>query len=134
MTRYHIIIDLSNGRQVDAKVVGTDEKDAMARLKARPEYAAFVGKATVVSEKVVEIMDVSIDKERFAVTAISQRPGWYVIADLDNLLKVEWQRGMYNETQKVLPIGQGKELSATEAATAMREIGEFLHDNFLELI
>ena len=57
-----------------------------------------------------------------------------MVADLDNMIKIEWKKGMYNETQRVLPIGKGKPLDAQQGATAMREIADYLIANFKELI
>lgn len=133
MKRYRIIIDFADGNRIDAKVVGRNEKDALGRLKSQPQYADFA-KSDIIAELVEPIPIEPIDNERFAVTTIDNKPGWYVVADLDNLLKVEFKKGMYNETQRVLPIGNGKELSAIDGATAMREIGEFMFNNFNELI
>lgn len=134
MKRYHITIDFSDGNRVDAKVVGRNKNDALRRLKRQPQYADFAGNADIIAESVEPVPIEPIDNERFAVTTIDNKPGWYVVADLDNLIKVEWKKGMYNETQRVLPIGEGKPMDALEAATAMREIGEFLFDNFRELV
>lgn len=134
MKRYKINIKLSNGDEVKSTVEARNQADAIKRLEQSPEFARFVGPNEIVSMEVEPIPIEPIDNERFAVTAIDNKPGWYVVADLDNMLKIEWKKGMYNETQRVLPIGKGKPLDAQQAATAMREIGEFMFNNFNELI
>ena len=134
MKRYRINIKLSNGDEVKSTVEARNQADAIKRLEQSPEYARFVGPNEIVSMEVEPIPIEPIDNERFAVTTIDNKPGWYVVADLDNMIKIEWKKGMYNETQRVLPIGKGKPLDAQQAATAMREIADYLIANFKELI
>ena len=134
MKRYRINIKLSNGDEVKSTVEARNKADAIKRLEQSPEFARFVGQNEIVSMEVEPIPIEPIDNERFAVTTIDNKPGWYVVADLDNLIRVEWKKGMYNETQRVLHIGNGKPLDAQQAATAMREIADCLIDNFRELI
>ena len=134
MKRYRINIKLSNGDEVKSTVTARNQADAIKRLEQTPEFARFVGPNEIVSMEVEPIPIEPIDNERFAVTTIDNKPGWYVVADLDNMLKIEWKKGMYNETQRVLPIGKGKPLDAQQGATAMREIADYLIANFKELI
>lgn len=134
MKRYRINIKLSNGDEVKSTVEARNQADAIKRLEQSPEFARFVGPNEIVSMEVEPIPIVPIDNERFAVTTIDNKPGWYVVADLDNMIKIEWKKGMYNETQRVLPIGKGKPLDAQQGATAMREIADYLIANFKELI
>lgn len=134
MKRYRINIKLSNGDEVKSTVEARNQADAIKRLEQTPEFARFVGPNEIVSMEVEPIPIEPIDNERFAVTTIDNKPGWYVVADLDNMIKIEWKKGMYNETQRVLPIGKGKPLDAQQASTAMREIADYLIANFKELI
>lgn len=134
MKSYKIEIKLIDGRNITAKVVARNQADAIKRLEQTPEFARFVGPNEIVSMEVEPIPIEPIDNERFAVTTIDNKPGWYVVTDLDHMLKIEWKKGMYNETQRVLPIGNSKPLDAQKAATVMREIGEFLQKHFNELL
>ena len=134
MKRYRINIKLSNGDEVKSTVEARNQADAIKRLEQTSEFARFVGPNEIVSMEVEPIPIEPIDNERFAVTTIDNKPGWYVVADLDNMIKIEWKKGMYNETQRVLPIGKGKQLDAQQGATAMREIADYLIANFKELI
>lgn len=134
MKRYNINIRLSNGDEVKSTVMARNQADAIKRLEQTPEFARFVGPNEIINMDIEPVPIEPIDNERFAVTTIDNKPGWYVVADLDNLIKIEWKKGMYNETQRVLPIGEGKPLDAQQAATAMREIGEYLHEHFKELL
>ena len=134
MKRYKIDIKLSNGDELHTKVTARNQADAIRRLEQTPEVIEFIGDNKIVTMDVEPIPIEPIDNERFAVTTIDNKPGWYVVADLDNLIRIEWQKGKYNETQRVLPIGKGKPLDAQQEATAMREIADYLIDNFKELM
>ena len=134
MKRFKITIQLDNGNEVQSTVMARNQADARKRLETTQQYIDFVAGRQVEKIDIEPIPIEPIDNERFAVTTIDNKPGWYVVADLDNLVKIEWKKGMYNETQRVLPIGAGKELSALDGATAMREIGEYLYEHFKELL
>lgn len=134
MKRYQVNIKLSNGDELQTKVMARNQSDAIRRLEQTPEVVEFIGDNEIVNVDIKPIPIEPIDNERFAVTTIDNKPGWYVVADLDNLIKIEWKKGMYNETQRVMPIGNGKPLDAQKAATAMREIADYLIANFKELI
>lgn len=134
MKRYRINIKLSNGDEVKPTVMARNQADALRRLKQTPEVIKFIGGNEIVSSDIILIPIEPIDNKRFAVTTINNKPGWYVVADFDNFTKIEWKKGMYNETQRVLPIGNSKPLDAQKAATVMREIGEYLQKHFNELL
>lgn len=134
MKRYQINIELTNGDKLNARVVGRNQSDALRRMEQTDAFVDFIGNHDIKTIDIKPIPIEPIDNERFAVTTIDNKPGWYVVADLDNRIKVEFKKGMYNDTQRILPIGEGKPLTAQEQATALREIGEFMFDNFNELI
>ena len=135
MKRYKINILLSNGNKIEAKVTARNGADAVNRLLKQPEMDEYVGNAEIVSKEIIPIPTEPIDNERFGVTTICNKQGWYVVADLDNGIKVEWKKGMYNETNRAMPIGDGElPADALKMATILREIGEYLSNNFKELI
>lgn len=134
MKRYQINITLTNGDELNARVIGRNRSDALRRMEKTDAYINFVGNHDIKTIDIKPIPINPIDNERFAVTTIHNKPGWYVVADLDNRIKIEFKKGRYNETQRILPIGEGKDLSPIQRATALREIGEFMYDNFREII
>lgn len=134
MKRYYINIKFKNGDELQANVTARNQADAIRRLQNTPQFVENFGNLEIESTSITPIPIASIDNERFAVTNIQNKPGWYVVVDLDNLLKIEFKKGMYNETNTVSYIGEGKELTALQQATALREIGEFMFNNFKELI
>lgn len=134
MKRYKIIVTFDNGDQVKANVVGRNQSDAVNRLKKTHEYSEMAEGTTVANVEITPIPIKPIDNERFAVTTIDNKPGWYIVADLDNLIKIEFKKGCYNKTQRIASIGKGKQLDELEMAEALREIGEYMHNNFRELV
>lgn len=134
MKRYYINIKFKNGDELQANVTARNQADAIRRLQNTPQFVDNFGNLEIESTSITPIPIASIDNERFAVTNIQNKPGWYVVVDLDNLLKIEFKKGMYNETNTVSRIGEGKELTPLQQATALREIGEFMFNNFKELI
>ena len=134
MKRYSITILFKDGDRLEANVMARNQADAINRLKKSDEFIEHFGSKIIVKTNIEPIPIVAIDNERFAVTTIDNKPGWYVAVDLDNFLKVEFKKGMYNETNSVSIIGEGKNLSPLQAATALREIGEYLVKNFKELV
>ena len=134
MKQYKIIIKLTSGDEVRAKVMARNRNDAVSRLKRNEEYADFLGNADIESMEVIPVEIRPIDNERFAVTNVSNKQGWFVVCDLDHLIKVEFKKGHFNDMQRVYPVGEGKPLDVLERDTAMREIADYLQKNFPELI
>lgn len=134
MKRYKITIKLNNGDQINSTVMARNQADAIRRLEKTPEVVEFIGDAEIDSVDVQPIAIEPIDNERFGVTTIDNKKGWYVVADLDNQLRVEWKKGKYNETHRIMPIGEGKQMDALQTATALREITDYLIENFNELL
>lgn len=135
MKQYQITIKLKNGDEINAKVVARNQSDAIKRLRETSKVSEFINGQEIEKIDVVPIQIKPIDNERFGVTTIDNKPGWYVIADLDNKVKIEWKKGMYNETNRAMPIGDGElPADALKMSTILREIGEYLSNNFKELI
>lgn len=134
MKRYNVIIYFKNGDELQANVTARNQSDAVKRLEKTPEYIDFIGNTSIDKMTITPIQFTSIDNERFVVTTIKNKPGWYVVADLENFLKIEFKKGKYNETNTISITNECKELSPLQQATALREIGEFMYNNFKELI
>ena len=133
MKRYEIRITLANGDEVRMRVQARNKADALLRAKADSRFYEFAeGKGGVVSEEVTPIPIASIDNTRFCVTNIENKQGWYVVADLENRIKVEFKKGHYNDMQKVTNFAECAD--ALKEATALREIADYMSVNFKELI
>lgn len=133
MNRFKVKIVFLDGNEVHAKVEARNKKDAIRRVRATEQFQDF--QSASIKEILVEKIEIqSIDNTRFAVTNIDNKQGWYVVADLDNRIKVEFKKGHYNDIQKVCFFDNYEDLSPAELATALREIGDFIRTNFKEII
>lgn len=134
MKRYEVEISFVNGDRVQARTEARNKNDAIRRIKATKQFIEFQAQAgDIVTEYVEEIPIETIDNSRFVVTNVANKEGWYVVADLENRIKVEFKKGHYNDMQKVSYFGKG-EIDALQSATALREIGEYMYEFFKELI
>ena len=134
MKRFKVDIELGDGNQVHAKVTARNKNDAFRRVQMLEQFKQFQT-AEIVAWTVEPIPIESVDNSRFAVTNITNKQGWYVVADLDNRIKIEWKKGMYNETQRISFIGDAPAtLDELAIASALREIDEYLYTNFKELV
>lgn len=136
MKYYKIIIIFQSGDKVHARIEARNQSDALDKLMKQETFIKFTYDNDVGGVDKVEIIPEekkSIDNKRFAVTNIKNKKGWYVVADLDNRIKIEFKKGHYNDMQKVSYFGKG-EIDALQSATALREIGEYMYEFFKELI
>ena len=136
MKRYKVNIKLTDGREVRSSVVARNQADALRRLDNTPQFVEFLNEspADIASVDIQPTEIEAVDGNRFVVSAVENKPGWYVVADLDNRIKIEFKKGRYNDTQKVSFIGDAQPPDELRLATALREIGEHLFDKFRELI
>lgn len=132
--RYRIEITFVSGDRIEARVEARNKKDAMRRLMDAEAFKNFASQCGDVLTSSIEQegREESIDESRFVVTSMHGKDGWYVVADLENRIKVEFKKGHYNDMQKVTCFGECAD--ALKEATALREIGEFMFNNFKELI
>lgn len=134
MKKYRIEITLVSNDRIEARVDARNKKDALRRLmdsEAFMDFASQCGDILTASVEQEE-REETIDTSRFVVSSVNGKEGWYVVADLENRIKVEFKKGHYNDMQKVTCFGEGTD--ALKEATALREIGEFMFNNFKELI
>jgi len=131
MKRYKITIIFKDGTRSENRVTARNQKDAVARLMNNDQFRAFSDGKAVDSIGVKPIPIEPVDDTRFTVRTIRNKSGWYIVEDSVTGIRVEWKRGMYNETNRPLLT---EDLTALEKATALREIGEYLYSNFRELL
>ncbi|MBO7606908.1 MAG: hypothetical protein J6T28_04745 [Paludibacteraceae bacterium] len=134
MNKYRIEITFVSNDRVEARVDARNKKDALRRLmdsEAFMDFASQCGDILTASVEQEE-REETIDTSRFVVSSVNGKEGWYVVADLENRIKVEFKKGHYNDMQKVTCFGECAD--ALKEATALREIGEFMFNNFRELI
>lgn len=134
MKKYRIEITFVSGDRIEARVDARNKNDAMRRLMDAEAFKNFASQCGDILSTSVEQEEIeeTIDTSRFVVTSLNGKEGWYVVADLENRIKVEFKKGHYNDMQKVTCFG--KDADALKEATALREIGDYLFKNFKELI
>ena len=131
---YHVIIDLADGNRIDAKVVASSRNQALMIVKRQPLFTDFAGNTDIIAETIEEIPIEPIIESRFAVSKVQNKKLWYAVTDFKNNIMVEFFKHNFNNRQRVLPVGEEcKQLNAVQAATALREIGEFMYKNFYEI-
>lgn len=134
MKKYEVEIHFVNGDKAQARVDARNRKDALRRVKETAQYKDFASQCGDILTASVEQeeREETIDTSRFVVSSVNGKEGWYVVADLENRIKVEFKKGHYNDMQKVTCFGEGTD--ALKEATALREIGEYMSEHFNELI
>lgn len=134
MKKYEVEIHFVSGDKVQARVDARNRKDALRRLmdsEAFMDFASQCGDILTASVEQEE-REETIDTSRFVVSSIHGKDGWYVVADLENRIKVEFKKGHYNDMQKVTCFAECAD--ALKEATALREIADYMSVNFKELI
>ena len=126
MKRYSIVINLTNGDKVDAKVVGENQADAVSRLICTNKFKEFTKGTDVKNINISFIEDVknTIKKSNYVLQK-SKDTGWWVVTDKINKIVVKFRQNEFNSTAFVTPLYDLPEESV-EVATILREIGEFL--------
>lgn len=132
MKRYKVTIELADGNRIEAKVTARNRHDALHRLQNTEQARQFIT-SDIVGYTVEPIPVEQVDNNRFVVTDLANRQGWYVCADLDNRVRVEWRKGHYNTMQRVGTM-DGATPDPQLLATALREIGDYLAEFFAELL
>lgn len=134
MKKYEVEIHFVNGDKVQARVDARNRKDALRRVKETEQYKEFASQCGDILTASVEQeeREEKIDTSRFVVSSVHGKQGWYVVADLENRIKVEFKKGHYNDMQKVTCFGE--DADALKEATALREIADYMFNNFKELI
>jgi hypothetical protein len=126
MKRYSITVHLENGDQVDAKSVGNDKYEAMARLVETEQFKQFVGNLKISSWDVTFLEDVApIVEENYILQESAIHPGWWVVTDKVNNVVVQFEKGRFNETAKATPLYDFPK-EPVGVATILREVGEYI--------
>jgi len=71
---------------------------------------------------------------RFILQQSKEKENYYFVTDQDNEIVIEFQKGKFNETQKVTKLNNINPNDFMKIARIMREIGEYLYQEHQELI
>ena len=136
---YHIEIHLKGNAQmeiVNYNIQARNQKDALSRFMQLPEYVKITSNGEILSVEVHPIERKAIVNERFVLKSIYNKTGWYMAVDIENSVNIEFKKGRYNETHRILPVSgcDFKPIDKQTMDAAILEIGEWLNDNFKELL
>ena len=125
MNRYKINITLSDGDQVQAKSVGNNQDEALARLWQTEQFIKFVADRDIKSLKIdFDGIVQPVNPDNYIVQE-SEKPNHYVVTDKINNVVAVFEKGRYNETAKITPLYDFPQ-EPVGTATILREIGEYL--------
>lgn len=72
--------------------------------------------------------------ERFILQPSAEKPNYFLITDQDNGIIIEFQKGKFNETQKITELNDLNPNDFMKIARIMREIGEYIFQEHKHLI
>lgn len=72
--------------------------------------------------------------ERFILQPSELKPNYFLVTDQDNGIIIEFEKGKFNETQKITELNDLNPNDFMKIARIMREIGEYLQQNNKELL
>ena len=121
---FRIIVKLSNGNEIDAKIEAENEDAAKKRLGEIPEFLEFTKNSKIISYDITLEDKKSLRKNDYVLQK-SDRPNIYIVADVANELVISFEVHKFNETREVTFL-EDKNLSAREIATILRNVGEWL--------
>ena len=132
--RYHVVVTLTDGRVADSNVAALDEDEALDRLVGNDKFLAFLDGASVKDAKIEEVPYVAVEKERFTLQKSNMKEDVWVCTDLQNMWVCTFEQGKFRETQHFTDLKDEGDTDALKVATIMREFGEWLSDNYGNLI
>ena len=104
MNTYKVNIKLENGDEVQARSVGRTPQEAVNRVLESSQFKEFRGWMKVESvhyELEQAGTTVQVDATRYDFQPSKEREGWYVVTDKKDLVVVIFEKGKFNETQRI---------------------------------
>ena len=127
MNQYRVIIKFNDGDEVQSKVAAESQRAAIARLMTNEQVKEFAGQHDDVKNIDVsyigEYKDVQDDPERFFLTSMKEREGWWAAADNRTNMVFFFEGGNFKDSVEYKPLGR---MSPLDTATAVRELGDWL--------
>lgn len=128
MNTYRVNIRLENGYEVKARSVGHTPQEAVNRVMESPQFNEFRGWIKVESihyELEQATTTIQVDATRYDFQPSKEREGWYVVADKKDLVVVIFEKGRFNETQRITRLDDTLPDPLT-AASGLRAIADYL--------
>ena len=129
MNTYIVSIKLENGYKVQASSVGRTPDEAVNRVLESPQFKEFRGQMKIESiryELEQAGTSVQIDATRYDFQPSKEREGWYVVTDKKELVVVIFEKGKFNETQRITRLDDTLPDPLT-TASGLKAIADYLH-------
>jgi hypothetical protein len=72
--------------------------------------------------------------ERFLIQKSASKPDWWVCTDTVNKIVCQFENHKFNETQKITFLDDVENPNPLAIAKMMREMGDFLSENYYNII
>ena len=128
MNTYKVNIKLENGDEVQARSVGRTSDEAVNRVVESPQLKEFRGQLKIESiqcELEQAGTSAQVDATRYDFQPSKEREGWYVVTDKKDLVVVIFEKGRFNETQRITRLDDSLPDPLT-AASGLKAIADYL--------
>ena len=128
MNTYKVNIKLENGDEVQARSVGRTSDEAVNRVVESPQLKEFRGQLKIESiqcELEQAGTSAQVDATRYDFQPSKEREGWYVVTDKKELVVVIFEKGKFNETQRITRL-DGAMPDPLTAAYGLKAIADYL--------
>ena len=128
MNTYKVNIKLENGDEVQARSVGRTPNEAVNRVLESQQFKDFKGWMKIESIQ-YELEQagtlVQVDTTRYDFQPSKEREGWYVVTDKKDMVVVIFEKGKFNETQRITRLDDTLPDPLT-AASGLKAIADYL--------
>ena len=128
MNTYRIKIRLENGDEVNARSVGYTEQEAEKRVIESTQFQEFRNGLNIQSihtELEQASTTIQVDATRYDFRPSQEREGWYVVTDKKDMVVVIFEKGKFNETQRITRLDDTLPDPLT-AASGLKAIADYL--------
>lgn len=129
MNTYKVNIKLENGDEVQARSVGNTPQEAVDRILESKQFKEFnqqwIGIESIHYELEQAGTSVQLDATRYDFQPSKERNGWYVVTDKKDLVVVIFEKGKFNETQRIIRLDDTLPDPLT-AASGLKAIADYL--------
>lgn len=128
MNTYKVNIKLENGDEVQARSVGRNPNEAVNRVLESQQFKDFKGWMKIESiqyELEQAGTSVQVDTTRYDFQPSKEREDWYVVTDKKDMVVVIFEKGKFNETQRITRLDDTLPDPLT-AASGLKAIADYL--------
>lgn len=128
MNTYRVNIRLENGDEVKARSVGYTPQEAEKRVIESTQFQEFRNglKIQSIYTKLEQATTtIQVNATRYDFQPSKEQEGWYVVTDKKDLVVVIFEKGRFNETQRITRLDDTLPDPLT-AASGLRAIADYL--------